>query len=569
MSTTTTMFDAVTVQVLWNRLTSVADEMAVTLQRTSFSTVVAGANDFGCEILDGEGNALVHATRSMPAFNAAMSTAVKGVLKAFPRETIRPGDVFVTNDPWLCAGHLGDIMVATPIFSAGEVTGFAVSMAHTSDIGGTLNATGSREVFEEGLRIPLCRLFTEGRLDETVVAFIGANVRTPDMVIGDVYAQLGANELAVRGVGRLMEEYGLEDLTPLARTIQGHAERRMRGAIATVPDGEYACDLMTEGLQTPVRLRVRVTVAGDTMTVDYAGTDPQYRDGAINVVYNMTYASTVYVLACLLTPDIPNNHGSTRPIAVTAPEGCILNAQFPAAVDVRTRVSNFLHALLCGALADVLPDRVHADCGIRTAMVANGVDTRAGRRFNAWIFCGGGMGATGHGDGPSCRLFPTSASNVPVEIVENRSPLVIESKELIADSGGAGTHRGGLGQRIALRLHPHQREAIVLTLWPDMLRYPPRGLKGGRPGKGSRAAFNGHPLRRLSPAMIRGSLDIAPDDHLLLEIPGGGGFGPPKGRDPAAAARDVTLGYVTPPHAARVYGRRNRTTPQRRKGDHE
>lgn len=536
--------DQVNLPIFWNRLSSISDEMASTLRRTSFSTVVSAANDFGCQLLDASGDSVVHSARSMPAFNQTMPTAVKAMLARFT-DDIRPGDVFATNDPWLCAGHLGDIVIASPIYYRDRLTGFAVNMAHHADIGGTLSVTGSREVFEEGLRLPPCLVRRDGALQQAIVDIVAANVRVPDLVIGDLQAQIATNDLGLRRVVEMLDEFQLSSLDTLGHAIQQHSERQMRDAIAALPDGVYVAELETQGVYHPIRLRVAVTVAGDEMVVDYAGTDPQLVRGSANVTFNMTRAKTTYVLSYLLVPDVPNNDGCYRPISVVAPEGCILNARFPAAVNIRTRVSNFIAPLLNRALARAIPDKIHADCGMRCAMVSNGIDTIRGERFNAWVFAGGGLGARAHGDGVPCRLFPTSASAVPVEIVEARSPFLITHKRLVPNSGGAGQYRGGLGQEIGLRLRDGQTQPVVLSVWPDMLRFPARGLFGGRPGTRSAVIVNGRALKASSPAILAGSLEVRPGDQVVIRTPGGAGFGPPGKRAKAAVARDEEWGYVT------------------------
>lgn len=532
-------FDPISLQILWSRLTSIADEMAVTLHKTSFSTVVGSANDFGTELVDASGNALVHSTTCMPTFNTCMARVVRALLRTYGEEGMHPGDVMTTNDPWLCAGHLGDIAIVSPLFYRNKLTGFAVSMAHTSDIGGTLDITGARDVYEEGLFIPLCKLYNRNEPNRELLDFIKFNVRTPGMVLGDIHAQIGINRLAEDRLERMLDEYQLESLTPLAQALQGRSERAMRDVISALPDGEYTSETISDGLDKPVRLQVKITIRGDSMLVDYTGSDPQYQRGGINVPFSMTEATTYYALSSLLIPDAPNTAGAYRPIEINAPEGCILNARPPAACMVRTRVSSYIPGMLYQALAAAVPEQAIASPGLRVAIMANGTRSWDGVIFNAWMFAGGGMGASAHGDGAKCLLFPTSASNVPVEIFENRAPIVVSEKALIPNTGGSGRHHGGQSQRMGFGLNPKQKRVVTVSLWgPDMVRYPATGILGGEAGVTGRVIFNDAVLERTDEQLIRGSVELQSGDLLVIESPGGGGYGSVEEQPVAGASHD-------------------------------
>ncbi|MEA2530752.1 MAG: hypothetical protein QOG89_2396, partial [Thermomicrobiales bacterium] len=324
--------DPVGLEIVWSRLIAVTDEMWTTVLRTAVSPVIGAAQDFGCELLDAAGNGLAHSTRSMPVFNLVMPEITRALLRRFPVESMRPGDVYVGNDPWLCAGHLDDIAVVTPIFHSGNVVGFTNTVAHTSSIGGTLDGLRARDRYEEGLFIPLAKLYDQGQPNETLFAVIEGNVRQPEMVLTDIAAQVAANEVGARRVLALLNEYELPDLTALAAILQERAETAMRRAIAGVPDGVYANEVTVEAPNGDLTLRGTVTIAGEEIRVDYAGSAPEQPGGGINCTFTYTRAHTVYPLKCLLTPNVPNNEGCFRPIEVTAPEGSILNCRRTASV---------------------------------------------------------------------------------------------------------------------------------------------------------------------------------------------------------------------------------------------
>lgn len=541
------MFDPVSLEIMWSRLIGIADDMWTTVLRTAVSTIIGAAQDFGCEILDAEGHSVAHSNRSMPVFNIVMPTVTRAVIERFPIETMRPGDVFVTNDPWLCAGHLDDIATITPIFHGGRVVAFAVTVAHTSSIGGALARRTVRDIYEEGLRIPLLKLYDAGTLNETAWAFIRENVRTADMVLTDIEATLTANDLGARRIVAFLEEYGLPDLVEVARAIQAHSERAMREAIRALPDGDYEHDVWADGLDEPVHLRCRVTVRGDEITVDYTGSDPERPRGGINCTLTYTKAHTVYPLKCLLSPTVPANEGTFRPFTITAPEGSILNCRVPASVGSRVRTGWHIHSLLFGALERALPDRVQAGNGLMNSVHVYGQEPN-GRFYNAHFFIAGGRGASRGRDGIGRNCFPSSARNVPVEVFETRTPVLIHTRALRENSAGQGQWRGAFGHRIEMGVLPGHPAPVSFFIDPDRLRFPPRGLSGGEDGPLTEVLVNG---RRLTPEEIgAGQITLSgPDERLVLHIPGGGGYGPPDQRDPALIEADIRSGLVTPKDA--------------------
>lgn len=535
-------FDPISLEIMWSRLISIADEMWTTVLRTAVSTVIGAANDFGCEIMDAHGHSLAHAQRSMPVFNLVMSTATRAVMARFPAEAMRPGDVFITNDPWVCAGHLSDITVVTPVFRGGRVTAFLTTMAHATSVGGALATGLVRDRYEEGLFIPICTLYGRGVPNETTFAFIRANVRTPDMVLMDVEAQVTANALGAERVRSFLAEYALDDFETLAVTVQGRAERAMRGAIRAIPNGIYENTLLIDGHGPgrPVSLRCRVRVDDEDILVDYTGSDGQRLAGGINCTFVYTLGHTVYPLKCLLAPDVPNNEGTFKPITVVAPEGSILNCTPPASVESRTKTGWHLHPLLFGALAPALPDRVQAGNGLMFSMNVYGHDD-AGRTYNAHFFAAGGRGASRGRDGIGHNCFPSSARNIPIEILESRAPVLIRERALRPGSAGTGRWRGAYGQQIVLSALPGATGPVVCSTRPDRLRAAPPGLGGGADGPLTEVLLNGE---RLPDEVVdAGEIVLRHDtDRLTVRLPGGGGYGDAAARDPAAADVDRRSG---------------------------
>lgn len=538
-------FDALTLEILWSRLISLVDEMAVTMLRTSFSTVIGAANDFGCELLDSRGRGLAHATRSMPVFNQTLPYVTRFFIEKYGEEGIRPGDIFITNDPWLCAGHQPDIAVILPFFRNGRRIGFTGSIGHMADIGGALDSNAVHEVYEEGLFIPPTRLYAEGQVVDAVLDFVRSNVRVPDMVIGDIHAQVSAAEVGATKALALIEEYNLDGLDGLADEIHARSEVAMREAIRTVPDGIYTCALTFDELDGPLPLQVAITVRGDEITVDYTGSAPQHPRGGINCTLSYTLAHTAYALKCALLPEVPSNAGCYRPIHVIAPEGSILNCRPPASVMNRTRTGWYLAPLVFGALAPVISDRVMASGGLMTGYKVYGV-AEDGASFNAWLFNSGGLGGSAHADGASSTIFPSSASNVPVELFEVAVPILVREKEFAQNSGGGGKHRGGLGQRVTISRLPGYAGSLFVMLWPHRQVVPPEGLVGGEPGKRTHVYLNGKLLSRAEITSSTGAIYLDdPQQVITIETAGGGGFGPPAERSRELIERDLRDGLVT------------------------
>ena len=532
--------DAITLSILWARLLSIVDEAGSALQRTAFSTVTRESNDFAVVLMDVHGRSIAQSSISVPSFLGVIPILTKALLAgAFPLASWRVGDVVMTNDPWLCAGHKPDIGLVSPIFFGGELVAFIGSIAHSPDMGGTLWGAGARDLYEEGLMVPPTKLFTEGRPNDTLFAIIEANVRSPQQTLGDIRAQLAANDQGARALHGLMLESGLRDLQGLSRQVRAASERAMRTALRAAPDGtwHYRYEADGDGLGDGVELVLALTIRDDTIHADYTGTRGIHRLG-INAVANYAYAYTAYPIKCVFSPEVPNNDGGFLPITVGAPAGSILNAQAPAPLGARNITGNILHAVVFGALAQVVPERVQADCGSACwSVVLNGRLPERGE-FVEYFFLNGGYGARATKDGPAVLSFPTNVANVPTEVLEHSMPVLVHEKSLRADSGGDGMYRGGLGQRVSFEWRG--REPVNCSLLSEKTQTRAHGVCGG--GLGAPGAIQISPVRAIAP---KGLTILKPGDRLTLDLPGGGGYGDPARRDASARALDIREGYVT------------------------
>lgn len=528
-------FDPITLEVLWTRLISITDEAAAALVRTSFSTLVRESHDFSCVLTDAHGRSLVQATRSIPSFIGTLPATVKHFLAEYPPQTLRPGDVLVTNDIYQSTGHLPDLSLAKPVFHGDRLVGFAASVAHSPDIGGKIRSPEPREVFEEGFQIPIMKLLDGGRQDETLIRLLRKNVRVPDQVLGDLFAQVVALDLMERRLLALMGDYGLESIEDLASEIQSRSERTMRRAIAELPDGTVRAALDTDGLEVPVHLEMALTIAGDGITVDLAGSSEQV-DRAINSAMCYTFAYTAYGVKCAVCPEVPNNEGCFKPLTVDAPPGSIVNPVFPAPGGSRLLVGHYLPILVFQALGEIVPDRVMAGAGSPLwGMNQSGVDEQ-GKPYANMFFFNGGMGASHRRDGQNTLSWPSNVSSTPVEITEVISPFKVRHKRLRPDSGGAGRYRGGLGQEV---LFEHRGQGrIAVSFLAERTRFAAPGVAGGSDGAPGEVRINDEAVD------TRRQYVLQTGDRVLLRTPGGGGHGDPRGRDAIASERDRQLGYV-------------------------
>lgn len=541
-------FDPITLEILWSRLISIADESAAALLRTAFSTVVRESNDFTTVLMDAECNALAENTAGIPSFVGMLPSAVRAFLAKIPLEQWRPGDCIITNDPEIGSGHLPDVTMAAPIFHKGKLVGFSGSIAHLPDIGGRGWAGDCRELVEEGLRIMPVKFLREGVEDAFVLDTIRNNVRVPEQVIGDLYAQVAAQRVCARGVQQFLEDTGLTDLVALSKELRGRAETAMRNAIAALPDGSWTASTRADGFdEHETFIQCKLTIRGSDMEIDFEGTSPQIARG-INSVLKYTYAYATYPVKCALDPESPRNEGSFQPITVKAPRGSILNPVFPAPVAARQLTGHLLTGAIYGCLAQVSPKLVTAESGSAPTLrtVYGGVD-RNGVRFSQVLFASGGMGANCRMDGYSCTAFPSNTGAGSIEALESVSPLLVHRKELAPDSGGPGEFRGGLGQDVVIEVL--SSSPIDFSLLSDRHKYPPLGILGGKPGSKSAVVLSdGTRPHQKSRSVLR------PGEVLSIHFPGGGGYGDPKKRKREAIEKDIAAGYVTPEAARTHYG---------------
>lgn len=551
--------DPLLTQAQWQRVISIVDEAAVGLVRSSYSQVVRDFNDFACGVFDAQGTLLAHSTRTTTLFIGVMPYVMRTFLERFPAATLKDGDVLVTNDPWLGAGHTYDFCVASPVFHHGVLAGFAFSIVHHLDVGGRMGAIDARDIYEEGIRIPMLKLFEASVVNPIARDIISANVRAPDKLFGDLRAQVVANNVCARGLTRMLDDYRLraEHLTALSKEICGRSERSLRARIAELPDGVFENEITLPpiGHVSGIRLHLALTISGDQIHLDFNGSSGEV-GVAVNVPMNMTRSYSVYAIKLAIdNSEVPNNEGSMRPVTVTAPEGSLLNCRPPAATCHRTLIVHHLPELIFGALEKVIPESVMAACGSTPLVTIRFGQRLANGEYSMGMnTCMGGMGATARSDGASCRGFPYNVSSIPVESIENDHAVVYLRKELLPDSGGPGRHRGGLGQVTEFEVLPPAISSGPMVLGirgsgrKEDSVHPVRGRFGGGAGRGELLAFNGRAIA-YGPQQV-----AAPGDVLRMAVPGGGGYGNPAERPADEVAADVALGYVGLESAARDYG---------------
>lgn len=545
-------FDPVTLEILWRRLISIVDEADSAVSRTAFSSLLRDAHDYTCMFTDRHGRELAQGTFATPGQSGAMALGIKKLVNTLPPDSYHPGDVFITNDPWALAGHLNDVCVMSPIFYKGRLTAFTACVFHHSDIGGRVSSD-NHDVFEDGLFIPLVKLEEQGKLNQAVVDMIRWNVRTPDEVIGDIRSQIAANHVCAEKVCQMLDECNMDGLDDLADEIIGRTEKSMRSAISKVADGVYRSEGIIEQIEgrEDVVVKMAVEVKGDTIIVDLDGSSPEVNWGG-NVVYNFTYAYVHMAMKSIFDPDIPNNEGCASPVVLKAPEGSVVNCRFPAAVAARMQIGHFITEITYRALAEVLPHRVIAGSGGTPATM----NVFYGKRHNGspWhlvIIRGGGMGASSSNDGYYHYIFPANGANTPVEIFESDTPLIVEKRELLPDSGGPGKMKGGLGRRVVFRIPDDEYAPIPpinLGIQAGRFRYPPEGLFGGKSGAKARFVVNGEKGNPYGLTQLR------PGDLVTMDSAGGGGYGNPLEREVEKVADDVAQGYVSLEGARADYG---------------
>ena len=545
-------FDPITLEILWRRLISIVDEADASVARTAFSSLLRDAHDYTCMFTDSRGQELVQGTFCTPGQAGAMALGVKKLINSIAVDEYQPGDVFIVNDPWLLAGHLNDVCVMSPIFYKQRPVAFTACVFHHSDIGGRV-ASDNREVYEEGIFIPPLKLYEAGVLNQSVLNLIRWNVRTPEEVTGDIRSQVAANHVCAQKVVEMLEDEGLDTLDDLADEIIDRTEKSMREAIARIPNGVYPYEGIIEGAgkRDDIRIKLTVEIKDSDIHIDFDGTSSQVDWGG-NVVYNFTYAYVFMAVKSAFDPDSPINEGAIRPVKMTAPEGTVVNCKFPAAVAARMQIGHFMTEMVFKALAGATPDNIIAESGGTPAQT----NIFYGKRANAkpWltmIIRGGGLGAGSRMDGHHCAIFPANGANTPVEIFESDTPLIVEERSLVCDSGGPGKMRGGLGRKMIIRV-PDDDTApqgpTSIALQAGRFKYAPQGLFGAGPGVMAKFLVNekdGDPS---------GLTLCKNGDVIQFLSAGGGGYGDAFERDPEAVQQDVINEYVSIEKAREDYG---------------
>ncbi len=540
-------------QVMWNRLISVVEEQAQALVRTAFSTSVREAGDLSAGVYDVQGRMLAQAVTGTPGHVNAMAEAVAHFIRRIGRQNMFDGDVYVTNDPWEGTGHLHDITMVTPSFKDGLLVGFFACTAHVVDIGGRGFGADANSVYEEGLYLPVMKFAERGVVDETLVRIVRGNVREPDQLVGDMYALTTCNQIGHRRLIEMMDEFGLRDLDGIAGFILDNSRRATLERIAALPRTSASGEMTVDGFDTPITMKVRVTVEQDRIVTDFAGTSGVDKKG-INCPLVYTKAYACYALKVAIAPEIPNNHASLAPFEVTAPENSIVNAPHPAPVALRHIVGHFVPDTVYDAFDKIVPGLVPAEgagclCNFQVSLRprSDAPAPTGARRSEVLTFNSGGSGARPAHDGLNATAFPSGVMTMPIEATEHAGPVIIWRKELRPDSGGAGERRGGLGQYMevgAMDGHEFDIQAMF-----DRSRFPARGRRGGGSGGATTIARDDGAAMR-----VKGKQFVPHGHRVKMAFPGGGGYGAPRDRDPALVRRDLARGYISAETAARDYG---------------
>ena len=512
------VFDAVSLKILWDRLVAISDELVLSLVRTSFSMNVREGYDLSCMIFDSRARLLTQGSYSVPSFTGTAPKTISHMLRVFPPESLKPGDIIITNDPWMGTGHLFDINVMRPIFKSKRLVGFTMSVTHLPDIGGKGISSDCTEVYHEGLRLPVCKLRDDGVMNQLLLDIIRTNVRVPEQTIGDLMANVACNEVGGRSLLEFMEEYNLDEIETLSDAINQHAEQAMRERIAEIPDGYYQNSIPIEGPGHPVQLSAQLRVSGSNVDIQFDGTDGPVR-ASINVPFCYTRAQSNYVIKCLTIPSLHNNEGAMKPITVRAPAHCILNAQPPWPTGARHSVGHFIVPLLMGALAPALPEKVQADAAMMNVFSVQGRH-RNGEDVSSLFFLAGGLGAMHGLDGQAVTPAPSNMTVIPTEIWENRTSMTIESRSIIADTGGAGRWRGGDGQEVKFR--NDTGNLLEIALMGQRTEFAAKGLVGGGDGGLRNYSVNGI---NVDP---KARIELNPGDFITMREAGGGGYGDAK-----------------------------------------
>lgn len=541
--------DPVSIQILWNRLISIVDEAATGLMRTAYTPSVKEYHDFCCALFDKDARMLSHSTVTTAGFLGIVPEVMRNFLGKFKASSLKPGDVIITNDPWVASGHLIDVSVAAPIFRGDELVAYTLCIVHHLDMGGRMSTLESKDLFEEGLKIPIIKLYEAGRLNETIFEFIRANTRVPEKILGDLRAQLVSLNVCSRGLLSLMDEYRIDGLEDLANEVIGRTEASLRARIAELPDGTYYNNVTLPpipGVKEAIEVKAAVTVAGDDIIIDYTGSSPQVT-AAINCTINIVRSYSSYPIKLALDPSVPNNDGGLKPIRIIAPEGSVINSKPPAATWGRTMIAHLFPEIVFGALERVMPDRVLAANGGSPANEVYLHGKQAdGRSFMSIAQHTGGFGASARHDGYSTLCFPYNTRNIPIEVIENEARVRYLKKEFVADSGGPGRNRGGLGQELEFEIldggtaeATSVESSVRISGRVETGVMPAFGRCGGSYGRGGGLWLDGKAVEH---GVYR---KLAPGQRVRFVMTGGGGYGHPLEREPDRVLADYLDGKVS------------------------
>lgn len=524
-------FDPIELEILWQSLISTVNEQAKALQRSAFSPIVREAGDLANAVFDRRGRMVAQAVTGTPGHINSLAMAVRNILDEYPLDDLDQGDVIITNDPYRTAGQLLDVTVLVPVWHNGSAIALFGSTIHHTDVGGYGIGAGGRDVFEEGLWIPMVKLMRKGERNDDVWRFILSNVRQPDHMAGDLHAQMASAEIGAQRLTTLCDQHHLDDIEMLADEIIERSESATRAGIRELRAGTYESSAvldLADGSRIDIVCALTVDSDAGEITVDYTGSSEASPWG-INVVENYTHAYTTFTVRSVLNPDIPNNHGSLAPIKMIAPKGSIVNAVSPQPCTARHVVGMFLPNALLKALAQVKPDQAMAEgAGAVWTMQVNGHRDDGAPFITAMFTYAGGVGARAAKPGLDACSYPTGVAAVPIEVVEASAPIRFLSKSLRPGSGGAGRQTGGLGQTIEFAVdttRPWQLNAVT-----SRLDSPPEGIFGGEAGDAGSFSVNGEAIT------TQARITLQPDDVVRLDLPGGGGYGAAGDRPAASAA---------------------------------
>jgi 5-oxoprolinase (ATP-hydrolysing) len=546
--------DPIGLEIMWGRLVNIADESWDVVCRTAFSLIISDAQDFSIGLFDRDGQIMVHSPRAQPVFNLCLPRAIAAILERFPSGQLSPGDVLITNDPWLASGHLYDVALVTPVFRNGKVVGHIGAIGHVTDIGGTRDHAMAQEIYEEGFQIPPMKLYRAGVQNEDLFGLLKENVRDHQQVLGDLHALVGASSVGAQRLGEFLAEYAMDDLLALTRIFQDRSESAMRDAIRQIPNGVYESEIFGELGNRIQRLPLKIAVDGDGITVDLTGAPAQSERGGVNCTLNYTSAHSVYPFKCLLTPGVRGNAGCYRPFTLNVPKPSILNCDKPASVAQRQVTGWFLGPNTFSALSKAMPEKVRAFTGLPfSAPFFSTADD--GTPCIDYLFAGGGEGGSARNDGKSGLLYPIGSANTSTELFEIRTQLLVAEKQFECDTGGIGRHRGGLGQTVRIvKLQDEKHPArCAVTQYGHGLKV--RSMLGGKPGRAVKVIImEGPEGERMT--LTSGNLWSfgKPGSAIEVKVAGGHGYGNPLDRDLALIEYDLQHDHVSAARAAADYG---------------